>query len=194
MKPDKMVAEQKTLKSNQLIKNRSNGETGLVSLQESMVEYRKQLAEGVIQQAYRGLMNYFSSLKAFFGSEHPDLCVSGGIYYGFMDMTYFALFPEVLRQRKLKIAVVFVHDTFTFEVWLAGINKSVQAKYWKLITEEGWTKYRLPAMTKGADSIIEFVLAENPDFSDPEVLTKQIETGTLDFTRDVENFLLEHEA
>ena len=159
-----------------------------------MVEYRKQLEKGAIQHAYRGLMDYFWSLKSFFETKYPNYCQSGRIYYGFMDMTYFALFPEFLKKRKLKIAIVFIHGKFSFEVWLSGINKSVQAKYWKLIREKGWTKYRLPAMTKGSDSIVECVLAENPDFSDLEALAKQIERGTLEFIREVEIFLSEHDA
>jgi hypothetical protein len=165
----------------------------LASLQEFMIEYRKQLEKGAIQQAYMGLMDYFWSLKTFFETKYPDFYQSGGIYYGFMDMTYFALFPKSLKQRKLKIALVFIHEKFRFEVWLSGINKSVQAKYWKLIKEKGWTKYCLPAMTKGSDSIVECILAENPDFSDLEALTKKIEAGTLEFIRETETFLSKHD-
>jgi hypothetical protein len=164
----------------------------LALLQESMVEYKKQLEKGAIQHAYRGLMNYFWSLKSFFETKYPDY-PTGGIYYGFMDMTYFALFPKSLKQRKLKIAIVFVHEKFRFEVWLAAINKSIQEKYWNLIKESAWTKYNRPERIKGADSILESILVENPDFSNLESLTKQIETRTLEFTKDVENFILEHE-
>jgi hypothetical protein len=164
----------------------------LASLQEAMVEYRKQLEKGTIQHAYRRLMDYFWSLNTLFKTKYPKYRPSGGIYYGLMDMTYFALFPESLKQRKLKIAVVFVHETFRFEVWLAGINKGVQAKYWKLIREKGWIKYRFPAVTKGSDSIIECILAENPDFSNLDALTRQIEIRTLDFLREVETFLSQY--
>ena len=157
-----------------------------------MTEYHKQLAKGAIQQAYRGLMDYFWRLKSFFENNYPDYA-SGGIYYGFMDMTYIPLFPKTLKQRKLKIAIVFVHESFRFEVWLAGVNKKVQAKYWKLIKDSNWNKYRLPPTTKGADSIVEHVLAENPDFSNLDDLTREIEKCTLRFIKDVEDFLAEHE-
>lgn len=159
-----------------------------------MTEYRRQLEKGMIQRAYRGLMDYFWSLKSFFETKYPEYCQSSGVYYGFMDMTYFALFPKSLKQRKLKIAIVFIHEKFRFEVWLSGINKTVQAKYLKLIGEKGWTEYRLPAATKGSDSIIECVLAENPDFSDLDALEKQIEVGTLEFIRAVEMFLSEQDS
>jgi hypothetical protein len=158
-----------------------------------MTEYRRQLAKGVIQQAYRGLMDYFWSLKSFFEKKHPEYAF-GGVYYGFMDMTYFPLFPQALKLRKLKIAVVFVHESFRFEIWLAGVNRNIQAKYWKLIKVSGFNKYCFPATTKGADSIVERVLVENPDFGDLDALTRQIEKGTLMFIKDVEGFLSEHDV
>jgi hypothetical protein len=104
-------------------------------------------------------------------------------------MTYFSFTPKTLRQRKLKIAIVFIHEAFQFEVWLGGANKKVQNKYWKLIKEKNWNKYYIPSAIKGIDSIIEYVVAENPDFSDLDSLTKQIEFGTLKFIKDVEDFL-----
>jgi hypothetical protein len=162
------------------------------SFNENMNEYKKQLEKGAIKAAYRGLMEYLMGLRAHFKNKYPDYCVSGSIYQGYMDMTYFSFFPESLKQRKLKIAIVFLHDTVTFEVWLAGYNKKVQTKYWKLIKDNKWKKYRVPATTKGFDSIIEDVLVDTPDFNDLDSLTKQIENGTLKFIKDVENFLSEH--
>jgi hypothetical protein len=94
-----------------------------------------------------------------------------------------------LKLKKLKVGIVFVHRPFRFEVWLLGYNKSVQARYWKLFRESGWNKYRIPPTIKGVDSIIESILIENPDFSDLDTLTKQIESGTLKFIEDVKNFL-----
>lgn len=90
------------------------------SLQENMVQFRKQLAKGAIQRAYRGLIEYMMSLKTHFVNKNPDFSVSGSLYSGYMDMTYFSVFPPSLKDRDLKIAVVFVYDTFRFEVWLSG--------------------------------------------------------------------------
>jgi len=157
-----------------------------------MDEYRKQIEKGAVKEAYRGLMEYFSGLKAHFKNKYPDYYVSSSIYQGYMDMTYFSFFPESLKRRKLKIAIVFIHDTFRFEVWLAGYNKKVQTKYWKLIKSSNWNKYRVPSTTKGVDSILEYVLSDKPDFSDLDALTKQIERGTLKFITAVENFLSKH--
>lgn len=162
------------------------------SFHEYINEYRKQLEKGAIKQAYKGLMQYIMSLRTHFKNKYPDYFVSGSIYFGYMDMTYFSFFPKSLKHRKLKIAIVFLHDAFRFEVWLAGNNKQVQSKYWELIKENDWNKYHIVSTTKGIDSIVEYILVDNPDFSDLDTLTKQIERETLKFIKDVESFLSKH--
>ncbi len=159
------------------------------SFQKSMIDYKKQLQKGTIKEAYKGLMDYIMNLRTHFQTKFPDYVVSGSIYFGYMDMTYFSFFPKSLKNKQLKVAVVFVHDTFRFEAWLAGYNKAVQAKYWKLFKESGWDKYHVVSSPKGVDSIVEYVLVDDPDFGDLEALTRQIEAGTLQFIRDVEGFL-----
>ncbi len=159
------------------------------SFAENMSEYKRQLERGAIQKAYRGLMEYMMNLRTYFEKKYPDYFVSGSLYYGYMDMTYFSFFPESLKDRKLKIAVVFVHEAFRFEVWLAGYNKQVQTKYWKLFKASSWAKYRIVPTTQGADSILEHVLIDAPDFGDLDALTKRIEKGTLRFIKDVERYI-----
>jgi hypothetical protein len=156
---------------------------------EYISEYRRQLEKGAVKEAYRGLMEYIMDLRTHFKKNYPDYFVSGSIYYGYMDMTYFSFIPKSLKDRNLKIAVVFIHETVRFEVWLAGYNKQVQTKYWKLFKESGWNKYHIVSTPKGVDSIVENILVDNPDFSDLDTLTKQIERGALKFIKDVENFL-----
>lgn len=155
-------------------------------------EYRKQLKKGAIQKAYKGLMGYLMDLRTHLDHEYPEYFVSGSLYYGYMDMTYFSFQPETIKRRKLKIAVVFIHDAVRFEVWLAGNNKQVQEKYWKLFKESHWNKYHLVSTPKGVDSIVEYVLVDDPDFSDLDALTQRIERATLKFIRDIESFLARH--
>lgn len=161
------------------------------SFQENMNEYRKQIEKGAIQKAYQGLMEYMMGLKTHF-RKYPDYSVSGNIYYGYMDMTYFAVFPESLKDRGLKIAIVFLHDKFRFEVWLSGKNKQVLTTYWQLLKESEWDKYLIVSPVKGVDSVVEHILVKNPDFSDLGALTKQIEQGTSKFIQDIERFLSKH--
>jgi hypothetical protein len=155
---------------------------------EYIKEYKKQLSKGVIQKAYQGLMEYIMNLRTYFSKKYPDF-VPGNIYHGYMDMTYFPIFPKALKSQKLKIAIVFIHETIKFEVWLVGYNKQIQAKYWELFKEGVWGKYRIPATIKGVDSIIEHTLVDDIDFNDLDLLTGQIEKETLTFINDVEDFL-----
>ena len=159
------------------------------SLQENMLEFQKQLEKGVIQKAYQGLMAYMLSLKNHFATTYPDLIVTGSIYSGYMDMTYFSILPKSLKARELKIAIVFLFDAFRFEIWLSGKNKQVLAKYWKIITDSHWDKYKLMAPGKGVDSILEGILVDNPDFGDLASLTKQIDIRASEFIQDIEMFL-----
>ena len=162
------------------------------SLPESMIEYRKQLAKGYIKDAYRGLMEYIAKLRLYLANKHPDYFVSGSINYGFMDYTYFYFFPKSLKKLNLKIVLLFIHDTATFEIWLAGYNKNVQTQYWELFKESNWNEYHLAPTAKGTDYILNHTLADNVDFGDLDALTKQLEKGTLDFIKDIEDFLSEH--
>jgi hypothetical protein len=154
-----------------------------------MQAYKIQMQKGVIQQAYKGLLEYIMGLRTHFQTKYPGYFVSGSIYYGYMDMTYFSVVPETFQQRKLKIALVFIHETCRFEVWLAASNKQVQSEYWKMIKDSGWDKYRLAPSVKGNDSILEQVIVEDPDFRDLDRLTQQIEAATLEFIQDIEDFL-----
>lgn len=159
------------------------------SLSEFISEYKKQLEKGYIQKAYKGLMSYIMALRTYFQDKYPDYFVSGNIYYGYMDMTYFSFSPQSLKERNLKVAIVFNHEAFRFEVWLSGYNRNVQKQFWKLFEESGWKKYRIVPQDKGVDSVLEYTLADNPDFSDTDKLTSVIEKGTLDFIKDIEDFL-----
>ena len=157
-------------------------------LQEYIDEYRKQLEKGVIQKAYRGLLQYMMDLRTHLTKKYPNF-EPGNIYQGYMDMTYFPIFPAELTSNKLKIAIVFIHETIRFEVWLAAQNKRIQTEYRRLFKEGNWDKYKIPVITKGVDSIMECTLTDTPDFNDLDALTEQLEKRTLLFINDIKNFL-----
>jgi hypothetical protein len=161
----------------------------MASFAESMAEYKKQLAKGYLQVAYQGLMAYFRRLRSHFRDKYPEFSVSGSMYYGYMDMTYFSIVPEELKRRKLKIAIVFVYDPFRFEVWLSGSNREIQSRYWDLLNNSGFDRYRLALDPRSVDYVMDHVLVEDPDFSDLEQLTGEIERETLAFIQDVQEFL-----
>ena len=163
------------------------------SIQEDMNELREQLGTGAIQKAYRALLGYMMDLRTRFKNRYPGYSISG-LYQGYMDMTYFAIVPPSLKNRDLKIAVVFNYEAFRFEAWLAGTNRQVQRKYWELFRDSRWTEYRVVTPAKGVDSIIECNLAEDFDFGNLDSLTARIEGKAVEFIISVERFLSDHET
>jgi hypothetical protein len=155
-------------------------------------EFREQLGRGSIQKAYRALISFMMGLRTDFSNEYGDSAVSA-LYQGYMDMTYFAIFPPALKALDLKVAIVFNYEAFRFEAWLAARNRKVQRQYWELVKESRWSEYRVVEPAEGIDSIVECDLAKDFDMSDPDALTLKIKTGTDAFIHSIERFLSEHQ-
>nr|WP_319214677.1 hypothetical protein [uncultured Trichococcus sp.] len=158
------------------------------SINEYIKEYAAQLSKGRIQKAYKGILTFMSELRSYLERRYPDYTV-GSLYFGYMDMTYFAFTPADLKNKKLKIAVVYLHEKGVFEVWLAGNNRKIQAEYIASMSSENIGKYKLSQVIPGVDSIIESILVEKPDFDHPDELKKQIEKKTMAFVKDILSIL-----
>jgi len=158
------------------------------SIQDDMGELRRQLEKGSIRKAYGALLSYMMALRTRFTQKYGMTAVSG-LYPGYMDMTYFALFPRFLKDRNLKVAIVFNYGAFRFEAWLAARNRKVQREYWERFKESHWAAYRVIKPAKGIDAIIECDLAEDFDLGDPDGLTSRIENATAAFMGNIEKFL-----
>ena len=68
------------------------------SINESIKEYATQLSKGRIQKAYKGIMTFMSELRSYLESKYPHY-TAGNLYFGYMDMTYFAFTPADLKIR-----------------------------------------------------------------------------------------------
>ena len=158
------------------------------SLNESVKEYTAQLQLGQIQKAYKGIMTFMSSMKTFLENRHPDFAASG-LYFGYMDMTYFAFTPSELKQRNLKIAIVYLHAENRFDAWLGGTNRKVQAQYIECFKGKDLAGLHLSEVKPGVDSIIEMPLAEKPDFDNPEELMHVIESKVVEFAAKIREIL-----
>jgi hypothetical protein len=161
------------------------------SIRKDMDEFQAQLRKGAIQKAYRALLSYMMDLRTHFKNRRPDAAVSA-LYQGYMDMSYFAIFPPSLKRRDLKIAIVFNYEAFRFEAWLAGRNREANRRCWEAFRDSKWAAYRVVTPAKGVDSIVECDLAKDFDLSDPDGLTSSIVTATVAFIDDVERHLSRH--
>ena len=153
-------------------------------LNDCVIEYTQQLSKGKIQKAYKGIMTFMSELKNYMVSKHPEYSASA-LYFGYMDMTYFAFTPMELKNRSLKIAVVYLHEQNRFEVWLSGSNRGVQAEYIELLNNRDTRGYKVSRVSPGIDSIIEATLIENPNFDFTDSLMQEIEVKTIEFSDNI---------
>jgi hypothetical protein len=147
-------------------------------------ELRRALAQGAVQRAYVALVGYMSRLRAGYARERGERAVSG-LYQGHFDMTYFALSPDELRERGLKVAVVFDYATFSFQAWLAARNRAVQKSYWEKLRDAGYAEYTLVPQGAGVDAILSVVLAADFSLADEAALTRRIEAGLESFEKDM---------
>lgn len=90
--------------------------------------------------------------------------------HDYIDVTYFYLQNDYLKDQKLKFAIVFNHQQAHFELWLLGQTKNVQVSNWKKLKGSKWVTGEV--MPKY--SIFEIVLLPSPDFENYTKLSKSI--------------------
>ncbi|NLX23315.1 MAG: hypothetical protein GXY55_16815 [Phycisphaerae bacterium] len=159
-------------------------------LDKDIRELQKRLRDGSIRRAYKGIISYMSRLRTLCAEQRGERFVSA-LYQGYFDMTYFALLSDTLKERNLKLAIVFNYETFGFEIWLAARNRRVQSRYWDLLLNAGYHKHRLMKPGAGIDAIVTATLAEGCSLEDQESLTNQILDGIRAFESDIVSFLSE---
>ncbi len=165
----------------------------MVSLDKDISELRHRLADGSVKRAYKGIVSYMSRLRKVFADQRGEREISG-LYQGYFDMTCFGLFPDALKERELKLAVVFNYETFGFEVWLAARNRKVQKHYWELLSNSGYDTYKLVKPAVGVDAIVMAILVADYSLERENTLTEKIIEGVKLFEQDIESFLDEVDA
>ena len=126
-------------------------------------------------------MKYVQKLKIVFSKDLSDTYSVGNVFQGYMDYTYFYLSNDFLKDKKLKLGLVFNHNHVRFEAWLLGQTKDAQAKYWKLLRNTKWINgSEMPQY-----SIFEVVLVNNPDFDDLDKLTENIKNKLISVAEDI---------
>lgn len=148
--------------------------------------YKEQLTEGDIQIAYKNLVRFVMQLKRRFMKEHSSKFTMGNISHGYMDFTYFSYFNPYLRDEKLRFGIVLNHEKLRFELWLMGQNADVMTAYWDLLKETKWNEER---STMPRYSVLEVILAEDPDFSNLEALMDKIVSNALSATEEIIDYL-----
>lgn len=142
--------------------------------------YKEQLEKGHIQKAFQYILQVIMEFKNDFQKAYPEYNTAAQMQYGQLDMTYFTFSPPELKAEKLKLALVFDHQNFQFEMWLVGQNKNIQKRYWTMFKDSDWNVYPLTDNPKHA--IIQFILLQDPIFQKSEALKVILESEITTFT------------
>ncbi|PKQ37741.1 MAG: hypothetical protein CVT59_05570 [Actinobacteria bacterium HGW-Actinobacteria-1] len=164
-----------------------------MSLRDDLTKLQNQLGEGTLQRSYGSIISYMSQARSYFMTRDGERAVSA-LYQGVFDMTYFALFPPALKSRGLKLAIVFDYESFTFQVWLAARNRTVQRKYWQLLHDCGWSGGRIVEPAAGVDAIVQRDVASAMELEAADALTARVEAVACELLDDLVAFLDTHDT
>ena len=158
------------------------------TLNQFILDYTDNLKHGEIQIAYKGILEFIGILRADLAKKRPDYEM-GSVYQGYMDMSYFAISTKLLKEKGLKIAVVYLHEKRTFEVWLSARNREISKFYKSMFFSTSLNNIAFFHDDNNQDAIIECTLTASPNFEDQISLLDIIDHGVMNFITYVANQL-----
>lgn len=158
------------------------------TLNELIEEYMHVLQQGEMQVAHKGILEFLGKLRAEFVRKHPHYDVSS-IYQGYMDMSYFSLSTKSLKDKGLKIAIVYLHEKGDFEVWLSARNRDIAKSYVSLFNSNICDEVNFFHDINNPDAIIECILTPTPNFEDQTSLIDTIDQGVEKFVTTTSDLL-----
>ena len=148
-------------------------------------EYKRLLQTTNLQKGYQEFVKFFRALRTFLQKELPGYTFTGNIVENSMDYSYFQFANEYLKSRGLKIVVAFVHEDFVYQVWLSGLNREIQRKYFEQLTEKSHP-YDLTDNPSKTDYILKTDLIDECNYNDVEDLLKTIKESVVEFLNNIE--------
>ena len=96
-------------------------------------EYKELLQTANLREGYQEFIKLFRYIRVALEKSMPEYKFQGNIIENGMDYSYFLFTNKNLKEKGLKMAVVFVHSNFQFEVWLSAYNRNYQSQYYDLL-------------------------------------------------------------
>ncbi len=154
------------------------------SLASCIEDYTRAVAEARLPRAYRGILSALGQFQSAWKATHPSDPV-GALYQGYLDMSFVAFAPAPLAEKRLKISLVFLHDTGLFSLWLAAGNREIQKRVSEALRHAPLGTYSLSTLEPGVDAIIACDIPKPYTFDEPETLTNALIAAAEGFTRDM---------
>ncbi len=148
-------------------------------------DYKDIIKNTNLQKGYQEFIKFFRYLKIYLEKELNNYYFTGNIVENNMDYSYFQFTNKELKSRGLKIVIAFIHQDFNYEVWLSGINRNIQNKYYNEVQNK-LQKYVITSNPNRTDYIIKSTLVNNPDYDDLDKLLLEIKTNIAEFIKEFE--------
>lgn len=124
-------------------------------------EYKTLLQTTDLIEAYQEFIKLFRFLRIELEKTMTEYRFQGNIAENGMDYSYLLFWNEELKSKGLKIAVVFVHRDFRFEVWVSGFNRKYQSKYYDILKDK-----EIPFELTSSPTKTDYILRVPADISD----------------------------
>lgn len=148
-------------------------------------EYKRLILSTNLQKGYQEFVKFFRALRTYLEKELPGYTFTGNIVENNMDYSYFQLANDDMKSKGLKIVIAFVHGDFTYQVWLSGLNRDIQRKYYEEFTEKNHP-YDLTGNPSKTDYILKTDLIDDCNYNDVADLMKTIKESVVEFIHNVE--------
>ena len=158
------------------------------TLSQLVADYTVCLQQKDLQLAYKGILEFMAKLRADFIKRYPQYD-AGSMYPGYLDMSYFSLSTQSLKDKGLKLAVVYLHQSGHFEVWLSAKNQAILKKYQPAVARILADTPALFHDPGNQDAVMEFTLTSAPSFDAPAALMSTIEQGVETFVTTITSHL-----
>lgn len=154
------------------------------SLSSCVEVYTELVAQGDIVRAYRIILSTLSHFKTAWEVAHPA-DNAGALYQGYLDMSFVSVAPAAFVDKRLKISLVFLHESGIFSLWLIAGNRAIQKSVFDSLKTVSLSQYALSVLTPGVDAIIAHDLPKPYAFDDPTVLDTMLMQAAEAFTADM---------
>ncbi len=154
------------------------------SLQSCIDRYCHAVAREDLPRAYRGILSALTQFKSAWEQAHPA-DQSGALYQGYLDMSFVAVSPAALAEKRLKVSLVFLHEEGVFTLWLTAGNRAIQKTVSEALGRIPLGDYSRTVLEPGVDAIIAKEVAKPYLFDEPAALIAHLLAAAESFATDM---------
>lgn len=144
-------------------------------------DYKNIIQTTNLQKGYQEFVKFFRYLRTYLEKQMPGYIFTRNIVENNMDYSYFQFTNQSLKAKGLKIVIAFIHQSFTYEVWLSGVNRKVQNEYYNILRNRNVIKYTLTNNPNKTDYILKNQIIKSCNYDNIDLLLKEMELNIIDF-------------